>query len=154
MRRGVVLEQWGHGLSVMLKKMFGCASITKLWLILLMEADFNATNKIIYRQRMLQTARKYKLMPEEVFSKRNCLADNRTLIKELFYDIVHQTRLPAGISVVDADNCYDRIAHPIASMFFQALGVPKETFIAMLMTIQDMKFFLRTGFEDFKDYSG
>jgi hypothetical protein len=49
-----------------------------------MEADFNATNKIIYGQRMLQTARKYKLMPEEVFSKRKCLSDNGTLIKVLF----------------------------------------------------------------------
>jgi hypothetical protein len=95
MWQGVVLEQWGSGLSVMLEKMFECALITKLWCILLIEADFNATNKIIYRQRMLQMARKYKLMPEEVFSKRNCLADDGTLIKVLFYDIVHQTRLPA-----------------------------------------------------------
>jgi hypothetical protein len=47
-RRGVVLERWARGLSVMLEKMFGCALITKLWSILLMEADFNATNKIIY----------------------------------------------------------------------------------------------------------
>ena len=119
-----------------------------------MEADFNATNKIIYGQRMLQTARKYKLMPEEVFSKRNCLADNGTLIKVLFYDIVRQTKLPARISVVDADNYYDRIVHPIASMFFQALGVPKEAIIAMLMMMKDMKFFLRTGFGNSKEYAG
>jgi hypothetical protein len=119
-----------------------------------MEADFNATNKIIYGQRMLLTARKYKLMPEEVFSKRNRLADNGTLIKVLFYDIVCQTRLPAGMSAIDADNCSDQIAHPIASMFFQALGVPQEAIILMLTTIQDMKFFLRTGFGDSKDYAG
>jgi hypothetical protein len=138
----------------MLEKMFGCALITKLRSILLMEADFNATNKIFYGQTMLQMARKYKLMPEEVFSGRNRLADNETLIKILFYDIVHQTRLPAGISAVDADNCYDRIAHPIASMVFQAVGVPKEAVILMLTMIQDKKFFLRTGFGDSKDYAG
>jgi hypothetical protein len=138
----------------MLEKMFGCALITKLRSILLMEADFNATNKIIYRQRMLQMGRKYKLMPEEVFSKRNRLADDGTLIKVLFYDIVRQTRLPAGISVVDADNCYNQIAHPIASMVFQALRVLKEAIISMLTMIQDMKFFLRTGFGDSKDYAG
>ncbi len=142
----MVLEQWGHGLSVMLEKMFGCAIITKLQSILLMEADFNATNKIIYSQRLLQMVRKYKLMPEDVFSKRNRLANDRTLIKVLFYDIIRQTRLPAGISVVDADYCYDRITHPIVSMVFQALGVPQEAIILMLTTIQDMKFFLRTGF--------
>jgi len=57
--RGVVLDQWARGLSVMLEKMFGCALITKLQSILLMEADFNATNKIIYGQQMLQQAQKY-----------------------------------------------------------------------------------------------
>jgi hypothetical protein len=91
----------------MLEKMFGCALITKLWSILLMEANFNATNKIIYGQRMLHQVRKYKLIPEEIYSKRNQLADNRTLAKVLFYDIVRQTRLPMGISAVIADNCYD-----------------------------------------------
>jgi hypothetical protein len=154
MWQGVVLERWGCGLSVMLEKMIGCALIAKLRSILLMEADFNATNKTIYGQRMLQTVRKYNLMPEEIFSEKNCLADDGTLIKVLFYDIVHQTRLPAGISAVDADNCYDKIAHPIASMVFQALGVPKEAIIVMLTTIQDMKFFLRTEFGDSKDYAG
>jgi hypothetical protein len=154
MKQGVVLERWGRGLSVMLEKMFGCALITKLWSILLMEADFNATKKVIYGQRMLQTARKDKLMPEEVFSKRNRLADNGTLIKVLFYNIVCQMRLPAGISAVDVDNCYNRIVHPIASLVFQALGVPQEAIISMLTTIQDMKFFLRTGFGDSKDYAG
>jgi hypothetical protein len=82
------------------------------------------------------------------------LADDGTLAKVLFYDIVHQTRLPAGISAVDMDNCYDWIAHPIASMVFQSLGIPKPVVVSMLSTIQDMKFYLRTGFGDSKAYAG
>ncbi len=62
----------------MLEKMFGCALITKLRSILLMEADFNATNKIIYGQRMLHQARIYKLIPKEIYSERNRLADIRS----------------------------------------------------------------------------
>jgi hypothetical protein len=103
-RRGVVLDRWAWGLSVMLEKTAGCALITKLWSILLMEADFNAINKIIYGSRMLQTVREYELIPEEIYSERNRLADDRTLAKVLFYDIVRQTRRPAGIGAVDADN--------------------------------------------------
>ncbi len=57
--RGIVLDRWARGLSVMLEKIFGCALITKLCSILLMEADFISTNKIIYGQRMLQTVRQY-----------------------------------------------------------------------------------------------
>jgi hypothetical protein len=97
--------------------------ITKLWSILLMEADFNTTNKIIYGQRMLHQARTYKLIPKVIYSERNRLADDGTLAKVLFFDIVCQMRQSAGISAVDADNCYDRIAHLIASLVFQALGV-------------------------------
>jgi hypothetical protein len=91
----------------MLKKIIGCSLITKLRLILLMEAVFNSTNKVIYGIRMLANVRKYKLMPEEVYSERNHLADNGTLSKVFFYDIVRQLQRPAGLASVDADNCYD-----------------------------------------------
>ncbi len=70
----------------MLEKIFSL--ITKLQSILLMEADFNATNKTIYGVQMLSNVRKYKVMPEEVYSKRNCLVDDSMLYKVLFYDIV------------------------------------------------------------------
>ncbi len=119
-----------------------------------MEADFNATNKIIYGRRMMDTARKYKLMPEEIFSKKNHLADDCTLAKELFYNIVHQTCLPAGITAVDADDCYDGIAHPIASLVFPALGLPKEAGVSLCSMIQNMKFSLRTGFGDLTEVVG
>ena len=52
-KRGIVLERWSNGLLVMLEKIFGCSLIAKLRSILLMEADSNATNKVIYGVRML-----------------------------------------------------------------------------------------------------
>jgi hypothetical protein len=138
----------------MLKKIFGCSLITKLRSILLMERDFNATNKRIYGIGMMQNVRKYRLLPEEIYSECNRLANDGTLAKVLFYNIVRQTRCPAGLALVDNDNCYNRIAHPIASMTFQAFGVPTPAIKAMLSTIQNMRFFLRTGYGDSKDSSG
>jgi hypothetical protein len=131
-KRGIVLERWSQGLSVMLEKIFRCALITKLWLILLMEANFNATNKTVYGIRMLADVQKYKLMPEEVYSKRNRLADDGTLTKILFFDIAHQLRRVAGLALVDADNCYNRIAQPMASMIFQAFGISTPADASML----------------------
>ena len=93
----------------MLEKILGCALITKLRSILLMEADFNATNKLLFGVRMLGNIRKYKLMPEEIYSEWNRIADDGTLSKVLFFDIARQLRRPAGLASVDADNCYDRI---------------------------------------------
>ena len=73
--------------------------------------------------------------------------------KVLTYDIIRQTRQSAGLALVDTDNCYNRIAHVIASLVFQAFGVPLSASEAMLTTIQEMKFFLQTGFGDSTDFA-
>ncbi len=75
------LRVWATRLSVMLEKMFGVWLVSKLQAILLMEADFNAMNKEVYGIRMLEEARKYKLVLEEIFSEQNCTADDGGLAK-------------------------------------------------------------------------
>jgi uncharacterized protein (UPF0332 family) len=150
---GLVLNRWSQGLLVMPQKVFGCSLITKLRSILLMEANFNGANKTVFGIRMHENARKHWMMPEEVFSKRNRMADDGTLTKVLAYNIIRQTRCPAGIASVDADNCYDRIVHAIASLVFQAFGVPKTAVELMLTTIQEIKFFLCTGFGDSTEFA-
>ncbi len=150
LKKGIVLGRWENGLSVMLEKMFGVRLVSKLRAILLMEADFNAMNKEVYDVRMLEEARKYKLIPEEIFSEKYCTADDGGLAKTLFYDIVCQLRVPATIPSVDASNCYDRIAHAMALLLFQSFGVEDTAVTAMLETIQEMKLFLRTAFGDSK----
>ncbi len=102
----------------MLEKMFGVRLVSKLQAILLMEADFYAMNKEVYGVRMLKEARKYKLIPEEIFSEKNCMANNGGLAKTLFYNIVCQLRVPVAIALVDASNCYDHIAHAMALLIF------------------------------------
>ena len=88
LKRGVAFTRWSRGLSVMLEKMFGYTIISKLHAILLMEANFNSANKMIYGVRMLDNARFHGIMMEEIFSERNRMADDGTLSKTLFYDIV------------------------------------------------------------------
>ena len=71
--------------------------LTKLRAILLMEADFNHSNKEIFGFRMLENARKYEFIPEEVYSERSKTVDDGTLAKVLFQDFVRQTRLTSRI---------------------------------------------------------
>jgi hypothetical protein len=104
---GLVLERWVQGLLVMLQKLCGCSLITKLHATILMEADFNRANKTVYGIRMLEQAQSNNLIPEEVFSERNKMADDGTLTKVLTYDIIHQTPWSAWVALLDADNCYD-----------------------------------------------
>ncbi len=150
----IKLKRWSWGLSVMLENTLGVTLVTKLRAILLMEGDFDATNKIVYGVRMLQNARNHNLMPEEIFSKKNRMADNGTLCKTLFFDIARQESVPVAIASVDASNCYDRIAHAMASLIFQAFGVPTTAIKSMLGATENMKFFLRTGFGDSATFSG
>jgi hypothetical protein len=84
----IQLERWSRGMSVMLEKTLGVFLVAKLRAILLMEADFNATNKILYGVRMMGQARSYNLMPDEIYSKKNRMADDGTLTKTLFFDTV------------------------------------------------------------------
>ena len=153
-RWGFGLERWGKGLSCMLEKKPGCTLIEKLRAILLMEADFNFKNGTLYGNRMLDVARKYKLMPEEIFSKKGKTADDGSLGKQLVYDIIRQSRCAAAVSSIDAANCYDSVAHAIVSLCFQAFGVPVNAVESMLTTIQNMKYFLRTAFGDSKGFRG
>jgi hypothetical protein len=150
----IQLERWSRGLLVMLEKTFGVTLVFKLRAILLMEADFNATNKIIYGNRMMKHVCKHNQMPEEIFSKKNRMADDGTLCKTLFYTITRQARVPAAIASVDASNCYDRIAHAIASLVFQVFGVSSTAIKMMLGAIENMNFFLITGFGDSTSFAG
>eukprot|EP00804_Cyclotella_cryptica_P004495 CCRYP_017638-RA/>CCRYP_017638-RA protein AED:0.30 eAED:-0.69 QI:0/-1/0/1/-1/0/1/0/265 len=54
---GIALTRWKSGLCVMLEKQPGVRMISKLCAILLMEADFNAANKILFGNRMLNQIR-------------------------------------------------------------------------------------------------
>ena len=78
---GVALERWLAGLCVMLEKEKGNRLISNLRAILLMKADFNAANKIIFGIRMLDNVRQYKLMPEEIFSEQNKMAISRQRLR-------------------------------------------------------------------------
>ncbi len=150
----IQLKRWSRGLSVMLEKTLGVTLVTKLRAILLMEGDFNATNKIGHGVRMLNNVHTHNFMPEEIFSKKNQMADNGALCKTLFCDIAWQARVPATIASVDALNCYDRIAHAMALLIFQAFGVPKSALESILGAIKNMKFFLRTGCGDSTSFVG
>ena len=67
--------------------------------------------------------------------------------------MVRQFKLPAGLSSVDAANCYDSVAHAIAALTFRAF-VPKEAIHVMLQTIEEMKYSPRTAYGDSKRFRG
>jgi hypothetical protein len=71
----------------------------------------------------------------------------------LFCDIAHQKKCSAAITGVDLVQCYDRIAHSIASLGSQHWGVPVNAITCLLTTIQLMVFFLRTAHRDSNSFN-
>ncbi len=104
---GTPYNRWKKGVMVMLEKELGVNLVSKLRAILLMEADFNATNKMFFSSRMLQNIRLHRIMPEEIFSEQGQTSVEGTLSKILFYDKSRQFRQTAAIASVDASSCFD-----------------------------------------------
>ncbi len=154
LKSGLGLERWSRGMLVMIEKIPGCQLISKLQSILLMEDDFNCMNKLIFGNRMLGNIRKYGLMPGEIVCKWNRTAEEGSLVKTLFYDVVQKSQISAGISSVDTDNCYDQILHAIVSLVFCLFGVSNKATGALFKTIYKMKFFLQTSYGDSKEFAG
>jgi hypothetical protein len=111
-----------------------------------MEADFQMLNRLIFTNRAMAQARHFGLIPDKQYAERQSDGQDGAWLKQLFADISRQARAAIGILSADAGNCYDCIAHAFASLVFQAFGVFNTMVSAMLVTIQNMKFFLRTGF--------
>ena len=55
---------------------------------------------------------------------------------------------------VDATNCYNTIVPTLTLLTFQVFGVPEEVMQSMLSIIEEMKYVLRTTYEDFKNFIG
>jgi hypothetical protein len=139
-RTGSAPSRWGVGLNVLLEKIAGVALVNKLRAILLMEGDFNMHNRLIFGTRMMEIAREADLIPPEQFAEKQSDGQDGVFLARLICDISRQARILLAIISADAANCYDRIAHAFASLVFQAFGVWITAVVAMLCTIQHMKF--------------
>ena len=71
----------------MLEKIAGVALVAKLRAILLIEADFNFHNNLIFGQRMMSLARQHGMVPEEIFSENGKPAEDAILHQVLIYDL-------------------------------------------------------------------
>ena len=154
-RKGVVLPRWTVGLTVLLEKTPGNNRIHKMRGIVLVECDFNWYMKVVVARRMLQSAQEKNQVPIECFAKKGSNCINAVMTKIMLCDESRIHHHPACIGGNDFADCYDRIAHPPASIALQSFGVPRPAIRVLLIAMQTMQFFLRTGFgESNRSYGG
>jgi hypothetical protein len=119
-----------------------------------MEGDFNLYNKWIFRHVAVNKLYKIGYIPEDQYSKKGSTAEDSKLNNRLTMDLSRQLRQPLVAVSADADKCYNRINHIIMSLLLLAIGVDEGSINAMLLCIQGMQFFQRTGQGDSNTFMG
>ena len=146
---GLCLSRWCKGLTVMLEKEEGNIRVDKLRAILLMEADFNFLNKLLFGHRLVKQIEFFHRFPNELYGSRTALSAILVAInRRLTIDIFKQKRRAGIIAGVDAAQCYDRIVHSLSILLCQREGAPISSLLMMFGAIQSMVFYLRTTFGD------
>jgi len=134
---------------VVLETKAGVIHIDKLHALLLMEADFNFGNKILFGHQMMLQAQDSQAIPAECFgSIKGCQAIHVSLSGCLMADIARQQHAPLALVHANVAGCDDNIAHPLASIACQHLGALPECLSTMFQTLWLMKFFLYTAYGD------
>ena len=141
------------GISVILEKLAGDVNVQRLRTILLLEADFNAMHKIIFNNRLIPSIEAVNAIPMEVIGgRRSQAATYLALDKKLIADIANVRKLLTIIIYADAMNCYDRVAHPFASLCAQYFGLDIMYLAVLFRAIQSMKMFLCTSHSVSENY--
>ena len=72
---------------MILAKIAGVALVTKLCAILLVEADFNCYNRLIFGKRIMDLARERTMIPQEIYSKKEKTTEDTILQQVLMYNL-------------------------------------------------------------------
>ena len=148
LRTGYSLQRWRKGIDVMIPKKVDSIRVDKLRTIVLLEPDFNFTNKIIGKRVMANAERAQSIAPEQFGSRKNKSAIIHAVNKQLTTDILRQDKKDFCLMVLDAKECYDRITPMIASFAMQRQGASKQMMSLIFDTIQHMVHFVRTSYGD------
>jgi hypothetical protein len=150
----VTLARWGNGLTILLEKVFTNIDIDKMWAICLLEANYNWLNKFVLVKQMIDKAFEGGIIPAKQFAKRGSQATKGLLTSGLFCNIAQALHKTTTIESVDLANCYNAVAHPIASIALQNFKVCKVMVAMMLYVIKTMTWYLKTAFGQSKTSFG
>ncbi len=118
------------------RKIPGNFNVEKLRIILLFEANFNASNKWLGRAIMLNTETLDLLADEQYRSNRQNAVVLQCLNKGLFYNLLRQWKRPAAL--FEAKSCYNQITLLATALCLCRLSAPINVVQSMKKTIHGM----------------
>ena len=137
----------------MLEKKKVVIMFEKLRAILLMEDDFNFTNKLLLGSRMLRQVEHHHDFPDKNARSRSGRSYVEVALKRsLIGDRLRLLNREGCIISANAHTCYDRIVHIFAILVCMSLGLPYEPLAMMFKAIAGMQYSVRTGFGESNTY--
>jgi Reverse transcriptase (RNA-dependent DNA polymerase) len=148
LQTGQTLNRWNKGIDVMIPKKVNSTRVDKLRTIVLMEPDFNFTNKVIGKRVMANAERANSVAPEQFGSRKKKSAIVHAVNKQLTTDILRQDRKDFCLAILDAKDCYGRITPMYASFSMKRQGATNQMMDLIFNTIGQMEHQIRTSFGD------
>jgi hypothetical protein len=106
--------------------------------ICLLEANYKWLNKFRFAKQMMEKTFQGDILLAEQCTKRGSQATEGVLTSGLFCDIAWALHKTVVIESVDLANCFDAIAHPIASIALHGFKVCKVMVAMMLYVLKTM----------------
>jgi hypothetical protein len=104
---------------------------------------------------MMKDGEAYKQLAWEQYG--SCEGKNvieEALKKVLSFDLIRQAPMDAAMCSNDANSCYDRIVHSIASILMQHQNVPASSCMSFFTMLQNLHHTVRTIYGDSKSGCG
>ena len=95
LRYGFAPKRWKKVLQVIISKDEGQPRVDRLRNILLLEADYNFTLKLIWGKRLMKRATEKNLLHPAQHARPKNLAESASLNKKLIYDLIRVTKIAA-----------------------------------------------------------
>jgi len=109
---------------------------------------------MLLAKRMIGRAKENDWIPKELYATKDNEAVEVAINRMLVADLSRLWHVAMAMPSVDANTCYNRAAHSMASIVAQRWDVECRAIGVMLLTIQGMIFFLHTGFGDSHTHFG
>ena len=103
---------------------------------------------------MMDLARKHNMVPVEIYIEKGKMAEDMILWQVLTYDLARQWKIPLIVVLVDTTQYYDRISHAMTALTFRAFKVREYSVLSMLTLIQNMEYYICTGFGESSIFVG
>jgi hypothetical protein len=142
-------KRWQQAVGVVIYKQPENINMDRMRGIQLFAADYNLNNKILGREMMAHAERQGLVAPEQYGSRKGHSAIAHALNKQVAYSLVRVLRSPAAMCSNDAQGCYDRIVHSVASLSMQRVGVPLPPIMSMFTTLQSLQQCVRVKMDRF-----